>query len=413
MEVNKLIRWWMTPKLPVEHIFIDKESRPKEVNNLLRVYLRKWVIHPIKRRIAKYYLVFLKRFFDLKVIAITGSAGKTTTKEMVAFLLTQLGETVWSIKNIDPVYNIPTSIINCLPSTKFLVVEMGVEYVGEMDYYLWLAKPDIALITNVYPTHTEFFQNIKGVAKEKSKLVKSMKRDSVAILNINSKYLRILKEKAKAKVVYFGKGTKYYADNIAIDRKMNSKFTLHHGKNKINIHLKLIGKHFIENSLAASCVGSILGANMPQIKKGLEEFTPEPHRMKIITKGNLTIVDDSYNNNPKAAEVTIDTFNQIAKNNKKIIIFGDMLELGKLEKKYHQQIGKMIGDSKISLLIGVGAASKDTVVEAEKILPKGSCFWVEDQKKVDKILKPHLVGKAYVLIKGSRSIGLDNLVSRL
>src|SRR3989344_3528645 len=130
--INPILKWWMTPKLPAEHIFIKPEDRPKGAINSIKIYSRKWVLHPLKRRIAKYYLILLQKCFGLKVVGITGSAGKTTTKEMLASILKQRGETIYSYANIDPVYNIPTTILKCSPSTKYLILEMGVEYHGEM-----------------------------------------------------------------------------------------------------------------------------------------------------------------------------------------------------------------------------------------------------------------------------------------
>ena len=188
-KVNPIIRWWVTPKLPENHIFIGGDSRPKESSALLGIYIRRWLIHPIKRRIAKYYLAILRRFFGLKVIGITGSTGKTTTKEMITSILRQEGKTTSSYANIDPVYNIPSTILRCSPSTKFLVLEMGVEFPGEMDFYLWLAKPDIGVVTNIYPTHTLFFGDVEGVYKEKSKLVKGLNTNGVAVLNGENKFL--------------------------------------------------------------------------------------------------------------------------------------------------------------------------------------------------------------------------------
>src|SRR3989344_2587811 len=142
--------------------------------------MKKILIHPIKRRISKLYLIFLRRFFGLKVIGITGSAGKTSTKEMIISILSLKARTVASFANIDPVYNIPTTILRCTPLTKYLVLEMGVEYPNEMDFYLWLVKPDVGVITNIFPTHTLFLKDIEGVYKEKSKLIKNTK---IAILN--------------------------------------------------------------------------------------------------------------------------------------------------------------------------------------------------------------------------------------
>lgn len=137
---------------------------------MLLTKIKKTIYHPIKNLIANNYLFFLRKFTNIKVIAITGSAGKTTTKEMVTSILKQVAPTVWTKDNIDPVYNIPATILRCTPWTKYLILEMSVEYPGEMDFYLWLAKPDIGVITNIFPTHTEFFGDADGVLKVQSVL---------------------------------------------------------------------------------------------------------------------------------------------------------------------------------------------------------------------------------------------------
>ena len=206
MSKNSLARLWFGP-IPDEHVKVIIRS-PKE-------YLYKLLIHPIKRRVAKYYLLLLRKVFGLKVIGITGSAGKSTTKEMTASILTESGKTVASYANIDPVFNIPSTILKCSPQTRFLVLEMGVEYPGEMDFYLWLAKPDIGLMTNIYPAHTEFFENIQGIAKEKGKLIRALKPQGFAVLNKENNSLREISKEVKAKIVWYGDGGEVHADNIS------------------------------------------------------------------------------------------------------------------------------------------------------------------------------------------------------
>src|SRR3989339_1931828 len=201
-----LIRWWMTPKLPERHIFLAPHERPKSLYPLARVYFRKWLVHPIKRRLARYYLMTLQRFFGLEVVGITGSSGKTTTKEMTASILRQVGETAASFGNIDPIYNIPTTILKCRPSTKYLVLEMGVEYPGEMDFYLWLAKPNIAVITNINPTHVTYFKSVDNVYKEKVKLALFTGENDRVVLNREDTYLKKTIKDTRGMVTYFGKG---------------------------------------------------------------------------------------------------------------------------------------------------------------------------------------------------------------
>jgi len=410
--IPKVIHWWVSPKLPYVHIYITPEKRPKDLTQKFRVYLRKWLIHPLKRRIAKYYLILLRRFNNIKVIAITGSAGKTTTKEMLVSILKQKGKVVASYKNIDPVYNIPMTILKCRPTTMFLVLEFGVEFPGEMEFYHWLVQPDIGVVTNIYPTHIQFFRSIQGVAKEKVNLVKHLPKSGFAILNKEN--IRLFVKKTKAKVVWFGKGCEIKADNLVLIKNMRTIFTLVIKKEKIVIQLPIIGEQFINNALAAASAAYVLGVDISTIKKGLESYELPEHRMNIVKlETGALLVDDSYNNNPEAAKKALHTFKQIAGSRKMVVVFGDMLELGKREEDYHRQLGEYISSLDVNQLIGVGSLSKLTVKSASRRLGKDNVFWVQKEDEVDVILKKFLKSGVAVLVKGSRSIGLDKLISRL
>ena len=331
--------------------------------NLIVQYLKRYLYHPIKNFIAKYYFLLLRRLTDIKVIGITGSAGKTTTKEMIASILKQVGPTVWSKANIDPVYNISSTILMCAPFTKYLVLEMGVEKLGEMDFYLWLAMPDIGVITNIYPTHTEFLKDEEGVLKEKSKLVLNLEKDGVAVLNRGDERLRNFAEKVKAKVVWF-EG---------------------------------------ENDACAAVVGRLLGASVVDIKRGLENYERPKHRYEIIKhKSGAVIFDDSYNSNPEALLESLRKFNKLAGKNTKVAVIGDMLELGELAIPQHKRIGAKIKKYDFKKVFGVGKLTKyiasDNFDSWEKVIP---------------YLNKYLKSKTYILIKGSRSVGLDRLVLEL
>lgn len=365
-KINPILGFWVTPKLPAIHLS-DKVS-----------FINKYFFHPVKRRIAKYYLAILKSTTNIKVIAITGSAGKTTTKEMLASILSLEGKTVFSKANIDPVYNIPTTILKVSPGTKYLILEMGVEYPGEMDFYLWLAKPDIGIITNIFPTHTEFLKDIKGVFEEKSKMVRSLEKGKIAILNSSDKYLLNLSGKLKAKIIWY----------------------------------KSVKNPFDSNALAAETCAVQLGAGKDIIKEGLEKYQNPPHRLEIIRhKSGSVILDDSYNSNPWAAISTLEYFNGFAKG-KKIAVLGDMLELGSYDEEGHRLLGREVAKSKFDTVIGVGKSSAFLIEEINKLSKTKTILigtWQEALPKVRKLL-----GRGtYVLVKGSRSIGLNKLVDSL
>ncbi len=405
--LKKIIKSWFTDKLPYEHIKMAKGSD-------LRLYFFRWFIHPVKRRVARYYLSFLRKFFGLKIVGITGSAGKTTTKEMLASILKLAGKTVYTVANIDPIYNIPTTILKCSSKTKYLILEMGVEYPGEMDFYLWLAKPDVGVITNVFNTHTLFFGNAEGVFKEKSKLVKNLSKDSWAVLNIEDKRLKTLRKKANSRVMSFGEGGFVSADQVMFPSNKKTTFKLHIGKSEYEAETPIYGRHFVTSALAASTAAFVLGVIPEKIVEGLKTTYIEKHRMNVFNhKSGALIVDDSYNNNPSAAEATLKAFKEIADGRNKLVVIGDMLELGKLEKEEHVKLGREIADIGADFAIGVGKSSKYTVNEVKKKVGGGNALWISSQVELIPYLKRFLNSKWAILIKGSRSIGLDKVVDSL
>lgn len=348
------------------------------------------------------------------MVGVTGSAGKTSTKEMLYSILKQKGETERSLANIDPTFNIPTTILGCKPSTKYLVLEMGVEFPEEMDFYLWLAKPHIGIVTNIYQTHTLFFKSPGGVAKEKGRLIKNLNRGDIAVLNKNNPHTKQLGKETKAKIVWFGGKSYVRAGSISISEDLKSIYRLKIGDLSEKITLPVLGEQFIENSLAAAAAAHSLGANLTQIKFGLESFTPQEHRMTPIRlKNGALVLDDSYNNNPSAAKKAIETLKRVAGKGKTVVVIGDMLELGKEENKRHKELGKFIAQSGINYLIGVGPLSRYLTQEASKIMGDKRVWWVENSEKVPPLLKPLLKKQTIALVKASRSIGLDRVVKAL
>lgn len=323
--------------------------------------LKKYIYHPTKNFIAKIYVLILQKLFGLTVIGITGSSGKTTLKEMLAGILKARAQTVWSKDNIDPVFNISSTILRCTPFTKYLILEMGVEYPNEMDFYLWLVKPKIGVITNIYPTHTLYFGDQEGVFKEKSKLVRNTQ---IAVLNADDKYLRRLKFTLKAKEYWFKNG------DDAIETNKN----------------------------AALKISEILGVETKNV-----EYESPKHRLQVIKhKSGAVILDDTYNSNPEAFLSSLSYFLKIAKNNKKVAVVGDMLELGKIEEEEHKRIGLELKRHNFEKIFGVGKLVKFITQNTYKLA-------LDALPEIKKYLKPN----TYIFMKGSRSIGLDRLVEKM
>jgi UDP-N-acetylmuramoyl-tripeptide--D-alanyl-D-alanine ligase len=366
-KIKSFVSWWVVRELPAVH-YKDKVN-----------FLKKWLIHPVKRRLARWYLILLQKFTNIKVIGITGSAGKTTTKEMIGSIFGESAKTIFSKENIDPVYNIPSTILRTPPGTRYLILEMGIEYPGEMDFYLWLAKPDVGVITNIFPTHTEFLGSIEGVLKEKSKLLKALPEDGTAVLNSSDRLLKGLSDNLKSKIVWF--------------------------QGNLN--------PFIQNENAARAVAKVFKIKDSDVKKGLSEYKNPPHRLEIIKHPSGTVIlDDSYNSNPWAAITTLNYFNSLAKG-KKIAVLGDMLELGKFDEEGHRLLGREVAKSGFSAVIGVGKSSAFLLDEVRKESKSTETFIYTDPMSALPVVRSFLGKNTFILVKGSRSIGLDKIIEKL
>lgn len=403
-KLPKVLQWWVTPKLPLYYLEGDASR-----------FLKIWLVHPIVRRIAKVYLWLLRNFFGVKVIGITGSVGKTTTKEMIVSILKQLYPVQYSFANIDPVYNIPKTILKTSPATQFLVLEMGVEYPGDMDFYLWMAKLDIGVLTNIYWTHTEFLGGIEGVASEKGKMIASLNKNSLAVVNADDSRAGSVANKAKARTILYGRGNnlEVRATDVKLTNNLQTEFRLWIGKENIDITLPVLGEHWVYAALAAAAVCRTREISLKLIKSGLEKFEPAPHRMvPIILKGGVILLDDTYNSNPLGAKAAITTLASVGKGRKKIAVLGDMLELGEYTEKGHREVGAWAAKKRIDLLLCVGEYAHYFAEGAKDGgMSKSNVVEVADKNEALKFLLPPAIKKSVILFKASRKIGLEELVS--
>lgn len=399
--VNPIVHWWVTPQLPPEDIFAHHNP------------ISQWIIHPIKRRLARVYLKLLRKLGKVKVIAITGSTGKTTTTEILASILGLSGKTVWSAEGVDPVYNIPNTILRATPLTKYIILEMSVEYINEMDYYLWLAVPDVGIVTNIAMTHTQYLMTKEGVAGEKGKLIRSLDKEGAAILNAEDGIVSSFTRLTKAKTVLFGGSGRVNATDIRLNDDLTTDFMLSIGSERKSIHINAFGWQFVNNALASAAAADSLGISIESITKGIAHFELPKHRINIIRSKFGTIFDDTYNSNPKAASESLDTFKIVAEGKKTVAVIGDMLELGKFEEEAHRELGRKVGKSGFSRLVGVGNAARFMMEEASREIGDANCFLVCNYMEALEIVKPLLNKDSALFVKGSRSIHLDKLVDAL
>jgi UDP-N-acetylmuramoyl-tripeptide--D-alanyl-D-alanine ligase len=378
-----------------------KISPFKKPFHLLRILLA--------RQVVKF---FPKDLF----IGISGSVGKTTCLMISYEILSRKFKTVSTKTNLDPVLNIPRTILSLTPFVQKVLLEMGIEYPGEMDFYLSIVKPRTAIITKISYAHSQFLGNIEQIAREKGKLIEQLPKEGLAILNWDDYQSRKLAQKCRANILYFGtdeKNCAVWASNIKIE-DFRTSFELNLGVERVKINYGLLGRHQVYPALAAATLGVSLDIPLTKIKLALEQIKPVRHRLEpIIGPSGSYILDDTHNSSPAAVEGAIDTLVEIPAR-RRILVLGEMRELGPYSEMLHRQIAQKIFKEKIDLVfLGTGEAKYIT----DELKNLG--FWderiesnLQNSQIVNKLLK--ILGKGDIcLIKGSRAVRLDEVIDRI
>ena len=340
-----------------------------------------------------------------KIIAITGSNGKTTTKEMVANILYQhypKNEILVTKGNLNNDIGLPLTLFNLKKNHTIVVLEMGMNHQDEITKLCKIAPPDIAVITNIGEAHLENFSSKNGIAKAKKEILLGAKKNGIAILPRDDVYFNYLKSDCLyLRCISFGINKN---SNIRLD--LSSK-VLTVDEEKINIESSLLGKENLMNMAAAVSVANALELPTETIIKGMKTIDSIEGRLEVkITASNIKIIDDTYNSNPSSMMMAIDVLNQFKQ--KKILIVGDMAELGPLSKKYHTDIGHYILEKNIDLVMGIGNMTKYLI---DVLGTKGLWYASKEDllNETNKILKKDTV----VLVKGSRFMRMEQIVDRI
>ena len=340
-----------------------------------------------------------RQSFSPIVIAITGSNGKTSTKNMLHSILSLHGPTLSTKGNLNNHLGVPKTLLELAKKHQYCIIEMGANHVNEIELLCKLAQPDIAIITNANNAHLGEFGSEKNLVKAKGEILESLSGDGIAIINKSSPHIDIWEKMSGTQnLTFFGNESKVYASNIK-QFKSTLNFSLNFNHSSINITLSMIGLHQIENVLAAAACAIKIGISPDLIKKGLEKVRSEKGRLELIELQNFTILDDSYNANPQSVKAANDSLKQFS--GKKVLVLGTMAELGKDSSKLHQEIGDYAREQNIDSLITIGQ-------EAQCF--KGSHF--DDIESIFNEINNYHKG-ATVLIKGSRKMELNKLVDIL
>lgn len=343
----------------------------------------------------------VRELSSAKVLAITGSCGKTSVKEMAASILRQKGTVLATKGNLNNEIGVPLTLCELTIDTDYAVVELGANHVGEIAWTCSLTQPHVAIINNVEASHLEGFGSLEGVAQAKGEIYSGLVEGGVAIANGDSPFCKLWKEQYD--LVYFGSHKDYQARDIQLDKAGCAQFRLLTPQGEVAVKLTLPGKHNVANALAAAAGTEALGASLAEIAEGLSQVTSSNGRLQVWTRPGLTVLDDTYNASVASVLAGLDTLASLP--GFRIFVFGDMAELGSYSKEMHIQVGEHAKKLGIDCVLTVG---KDSQFTAQAALGKHFA----DKQQLTPVLFEMLAQqhKVVVLIKGARSARMEDIV---
>ncbi len=347
---------------------------------------------------------------------MTGSTGKTTTKDMIASILSLELSVLKTQGNFNNEIGVPLTLFRLSKRHQVAVLEMGMSALGEIKRLTRISSPKMGVMTNVGEVHLQYLGNVQRVALAKAELVYALGKDDVAILNIDDPYIRDMKKGIKARIFTYGirKKAQVKAQRIENLKEEGMRFTLRIGKESLPLHLRCLGHHNIYNALAAAAAAHALGMKKEIIQKGLSQFQPLAGRMRVMRVRGLTILDDTYNASPKSFIAAIETLRGLSPKGKKILVAGDMLELGKRALLAHKETGIYVAHSEIDMLITCGNLAGYIARGAiEAGMKKRRIISCRNKEETEERLSTVAKEGDTVLIKGSRATGMEEIIDKL
>ena len=353
-----------------------------------------------------------RKKFTVPVIGITGSNGKTTTKEMLASIMLQKGPVLKNEGNLNNHIGVPLTILKMDSHHKSAIIEMGMSGLGEISTLARLAMPSVGVITNIAAAHLHFLGSTDTVAEAKGELLQTMRSDGTAVLNADDRYFTTLRKQYVGRVLSFGieGSADVRANDIRQERDLTD-VTLHADGRAVPVRLRTVGRHNVYNALAAAAAALATGLPLESVKFGLEEFRPVSMRSEIRELKGRTVLADYYNANPASMKAALETLASLKTGKRTIAVLGDMLELGESADEAHRTIGATAAKLSIDLVITVGPLSKHIAEGAaaagmarEAVLDAGTT------SRAAALLREHSRPGDTVLIKGSRGMKMEKVL---
>jgi UDP-N-acetylmuramoyl-tripeptide--D-alanyl-D-alanine ligase len=351
----------------------------------------------------------------LRVIGITGSVGKTTTKDLLAQLCTAAGPTVAPVKSFNNEIGLPLTVLRADEQTRFLVLEMGASGIGHLDYLTDIAPPDVAVVLVVGHAHLDGFGGIEAVARAKAELVEGLAPGGVAVLNADDPRVLAMADRAPGDVSTFGTttGADVRAVDVHVDRAGRAAFAVEAAGERAEVALRLVGEHHLHNALAAAAAALAVGLPLADVAAGLSAADAlSPHRMHVVERPDgITVIDDSYNANPDSVRAALRALAVLAgRERRSVAVLGEMMELGADARAEHEAIGLQVVRLNVGLTVVVGAGALGIFAGAQR---EGS--WGDEVVMVDDVdaaaafLSDALRPGDVVLVKSSNGAGLWRL----
>jgi UDP-N-acetylmuramoyl-tripeptide--D-alanyl-D-alanine ligase len=352
-----------------------------------------------------------RRLWGKPVLAVTGSAGKTTTKELMAHLLMTRFRVMKSSGNLNNHIGMPLQLLKLEPEHDVAVVEMGMNHAGEIRALGTLAHHDLAVVTTVAPVHLEFFNSLADIARAKYEIIETLHPGGVAVLNADDDYVCQFSRDFHGKVVTFGvrRSSDVSAQNISLNGAEGSRFDLVVGSVREQVELRLVGEHNIYNALAATAAALERGVSPSQAAVALGTIQPGEKRGQVLEINGATIINDCYNSNPRALNAMIDTLASM-KASRRILVAGEMLELGPTGEKLHRECGQHAAEKKIDMVIGVRGAARALVEGAAGAGVQAQ--YMESPEQAGEWLARELRAGDAVLLKASRGVKLEKALEK-
>lgn len=352
-----------------------------------------------------------RRLWGKSLIGVTGSAGKTTTKEAIAHLLSQHYHVLKSEGNFNNHFGLPLMLLRLEPEHEVAVIEMGMSHAGEIKALAQIAQPEMGVVTSVAPVHLEFFDSIAAIARAKYELIESLPAGGTAVLNADDEYVSQFGRDFKGKVIMFGFGSTadVRAEKVEPLGVLGSKFDVVVGSCREPATLPLVGKHNIYNCLAAVAVALEHGLKPSEAVVALSSLQPSDKRGQVTQVGDITVINDCYNSNPKALDAMVDAL-ATTPADRRIVVAGEMLELGRAGEELHRRSGHHMAERGIDMLIGVRGTARHMVEAARK--GRMSAEFVNTPEEAGEWLARETRKGDMVLLKASRGVKLERALER-